>query len=308
MKMLKFLLALLIISCSAPREIAKRNDLLPHLSCMGEGGYTIVMDAGLGNWSLFYKPLAGKLSEDYRVCLIDRAGYAMSSVTTRARDAKTIAKEMNKAFMEQGITSNIILVGHSIGGLYVRMYQALYPEKVKALILLDAASPDQFRQLPKEFEELKDNQAKSLDKIIKLAQKGYLKYSKRQIPTFSLPESLLSAYYEVVTQPEYYFTVQKETEWFEESLRQVGELQGLGSLPLLVIASENSMNEHLLPGRIENYPFEEHNRIWLGLQRALCDLSENSTFVLSKKDHYLNVTDSDLVYASIVQFLKDNRL
>ncbi len=309
MKAIKLLFILLtIVSCSTPKEIVKKNNLSPRINCLGKGKYTIVMDAGLGNWSLFFQPLADKLSKNYRVCLIDRAGYAMNSVTTQPRDAKTVAIEMDKALVEKRITNNIILVGHSLGGLHVRMYQALYPNKVKAIVLLDAANPNQFKHLPKEFEELKNNQVKSLDKVIKLAQKGYLKYSKSKIPTFGLPEYLLDDYYEVTTQPEYYFTMQKETEWFEKSLKQVGELGDLGDLPLLVIGSKNSMNESLLPGKIKNYPFERHNKTWLKLQKELSDLSNNSTFIISEKDHYLNVTDIQLVYNSMIQFFKKNQL
>ncbi len=309
MKAIKLLLILLtIVSCSTPKEIVKKNNLSPRINCLGKGKYTIVMDAGLGNWSLFYKPLANKLAKNYKVCLIDRAGYAMNYVTTQPRDAKTVAIEMNKALVEKGITNNIILVGHSLGGLHVRMYQSLYPEKVKAIVLLDAASPNQFESLPKEFEELKNNQVKSLDKVIKLAQKGYLKYSKSKIPTFGLPKELLDDYYEVTTQPEYYFTLQKETEWFDKSLKQVGELGDLGNLPLLVIGSKNSMNESLLPGKTKNYPFERHNKIWLKLQEKLSELSSNSTFIISEKDHYLNVTDIPLVYNSMIQFFKKNQL
>lgn len=309
MKTIQILLILLsIISCSTPKELVKQNDLSSHISCSGEGEYTIVMDAGLGNWSLFYKPLAEKLTKEYKICLIDRAGYAMEKVSTQPRDANTIAKEIDKALTEKGITNNVILVGHSLGGLHVRMYQSLYPEKVKAIILLDAASPNQFESLPKEFEELKNNQVKSLDKVIKLAQKDYLKYSKGKIPTFGLPENLLDEYYNVTTQPEYYYTMQKETEWFEESLKQVSKLKPLGSLPLLVIASKHSMNKDLLPGKMENYPFEQHNKTWLKLQRELSKLSDNSTFATSEKGHYLNVTDAELVYHYIIQFLHKNNL
>ena len=309
---MKFFISILItivfISCTTPREIIKSSEILPNIQTIGNGEYTLVMDAGLGDWSIFYKPLADKLSKDYQVCLIDRAGYAMNSVTTQPRDANTIAKEMNKVLTEKGITNNIILVGHSLGGLHVRMYQSLYPEKVKAIILLDAANPNQFKRLPKEFEELKNNQIKSLDKVIKLAQKDYLKYSKGKIPTFGLPKNLLDEYYSVTTQPEYYYTMQKETEWFEKSLKQVGQLKSLGSLPLLVIASKNSMNKDLLPGKIENYPFELHNKTWLKLQKELSKLSDNSTFITTEKSHYFIVTDTKLVFQSIIQFLHKNNM
>jgi pimeloyl-ACP methyl ester carboxylesterase len=307
--MQKVLLAfttILIISCSAPREIVKSKDLSPNCHCEGEGNYTIVMEAGMGNWSLFYQPVFQELKKTTKVCIIDRAGYAMDAVSSNPRDAKTIAFEIEKALVQNRITDSIILVGHSLGGLHVRMYQSLFPEKVKGMILLDAAHPNQFDRLPKAFQELQNQQAKSVDKVIKLAQKDYLKYSKGKIPTFGIPDSLLANYYKVTTQPEYYYSMKMEVLEFENSLNQVENLNDLGSLPLLVIGSNSSMEEAILPGKLKNYPFEEHNKIWLELQKELSQLSSNSTFIESNQNHYLNITDNELVVEQIVLFMNQN--
>ncbi len=296
----------LVVSCSAPREIIKSKDLSPNCHCEGNGNYTIVMEAGMGNWSLFYQPVFQELKKNTKVCIIDRAGYAMDTVSSNARDAKTIAFEMKKMLEQNRITDNVILVGHSLGGLHVRMYQSLFPEKVKGMILLDAAHPNQFDRLPKAFQELQNQQAQSLDKVIKLAQKDYLKYSKGKIPTFGIPDSLLSNYYKVTTQSEYYYSMKMEVLEFKTSLNQVKNLNDLGSLPLLVIGSNSSMEEAILPGKLKKYPFEKHNKIWLELQEELSHLSSNSTFIESNQNHYLNITDSELVIEQIVIFMNQN--
>jgi hypothetical protein len=189
--------------------------------------------------------------------------------------------------------------------LNVRMYQSLFPEKVKGMVLLDAAHPKQFQRLPKEFNEMLNNQIQSMDKVIEIAQKGWLKYSKGKIPTFGMPDSLLTDYYNVTTQPEYYYTMKMEAKYFTESLLQVDSLIGLKDLPLLVIGSKNSMDKNILPTKLNNYPFAEHNRVWFELQNELSRLSTNSTFIESEQNHYLNITDADLVSNSIVQFYKN---
>ena len=305
-KILLVLTTFLLISCSDPREIIKSKDLTPNCNCEGKGNYTIVMEAGMGNWSLFYQPIFQELKKNTKVCIIDRAGYAMDTVSSNSRDAKTISFEIEKALRQNGITDNIILVGHSLGGLHVRMFQSLFPEKVKGMILLDAAHPNQFNRLPQAFHDLLKQQAKSLDKVIKLAQKDYLKYGKGKIPTFGIPDSLLTDYYKVTTQPEYYYSMKMEVLDFENSLKQVENLNDLGSLPLLVVGSNNSMEEAILPGKLKNYPFEEHNKIWLELQKELSQLSSNSTFIESNQNHYLNITDNELVVEQIVIFMNQN--
>lgn len=293
-------------ACSSPKAIVKSEITSPNCHCEGNGKYTIVMDAGMGNWSLFYRPIFHELTNKYKVCLIDRAGYAMDTVSTNSRDAKTMALEINDVLKKNGISDNLILVGHSLGGLHIRMYQSLFSSGVKGMVLLDAAHPNQFERLPKEFKDLLENQVKSLDQVIKLAQKGYLKYGKKKIPTFGIPENLFSEYYNVTTQPEYYYSMKMEIISFENSLKQVENISDLDGLPLLVIGSKNSMDKSILPVKLKNYPFEKHNEVWFELQKELSNLSTHSTFIESNQNHYLNVTDAKLVTEQIILFMKEN--
>ena len=296
----------IVLGCNTPKEIIKSENILPNCRCEGYGNYTIVMDAGMGNWSLFYQPVFENLKNNFKVCVIDRVGYNMDSVSLNKRDAKTIAEEMEKALLAKGISDSIILIGHSLGGLHIRMYQSLYPQKVKGMVLLESAHPQQFERLPKEFLNLLYQQEKTLDKVMQLAQKDYLKYAKGKIPTFGIPNGLLDEYYKVTTRPEYYYTTKMEVLAFENSLQQVEKLASLDSLPLLVIASKKSMDETIIPNNTQNFPFEEHNLEWLKLQKELSNLSKKSKFVVSNKNHYLHVTDSTLVIEQIKIFMKQN--
>lgn len=292
-----------ILACSSSREIVQSPPLIPTCHCEGKGDYTIVMDAGMGNWSIFYTPIFQQLKEKTQVCVIDRPGYTMNYVPTNSRDAKTIAIELENALHQNNVNDNIVLIGHSLGGLHVRMFQSLFPEKISGMILIDASHPKQFDTLPSDFHNLKEQQIETLDKLIVLAQKDYIKHSKNKIPTFGLPDSLTPSYYKTVTQPEYYYTMKMELLAFEKSLQQVSSLNDLGDLPLLVIASKNSMDKTILPGKIKNYPFELHNSLWLELQKDLSALSTNSKLILSDKNHYLHVSDHEFVSKEIKLFI-----
>jgi len=294
---------ILLIACSTPSEITKSSQVLPQCHCEGNGEFTIVMDAGMGNWSLFYQPVFQKIKLYTRVCIIDRSGYAMKEVPTNKRSGETITQELAQSLKTNGITDNLILVGHSLGGLHVRMFQSVFPQKVKGMVLIDSSHPQQFERLPSEFRELKIQQEKSLDQLISLAQKGYLKYGKNKIPTFGLPDSLLPKYFETVTHPEYYYTMKMELSEFESNLKQTMGITDIGDLPLLVIASKNSMDKSILPGKVKNYPFEKHNSLWFELQKDLRSLSTDSKFILSDKNHYLHLSDPEFVSNEIKLFL-----
>lgn len=304
-KLLLAIAATLVVSCTAPKEIIKSNNVNANCHCEGSGDYTIVMDAGMGNWSLFYQPLLQELKHTNKVCIIDRPGYAMDTVTTNPRDLKTVANELDVAIDKSGIKNNIILVGHSLGGLHVRQYQALYPKKVKGIVLLDAAHPDQFNRLPDEFYTIMKEQPKQLEEVIEIAKKGYLKYTKGKIPTFGLPDMLLDDYYSISTSPEYYYSMKLEVEIFEDNLETARSLGNLNQLPLLVVGSKNSMDKEILPIKNKEYPYDLHNKIWFELQNELAQLSTNSTFVKSEENHYLNVSDINLITNAFRVWMKN---
>jgi len=291
-------------NCVTPKEIVPSDNLSSRCNCEGKGNNTIVIDAGMGNWSLFNQPLYSALKDNYKVCLIDRPGYAMDSVTLSPRDLETVATEMNQALESAGIQEPIILIGHSLGGLHVRKYQSLFPDQVVGLVLLESAHPKQLEKLPTPFRDLLNNQPQQLDDVISLAKKGYLKYGKSNIPTFGLPETLLEEYYGVTTEPEYYFTMKAEASAFANNLKHAASLPRLDSLPLLVIGSKNSMDESILPSEEKEYPYQDHNEIWFEMQKDLAHLSANSTFLSSDKNHYLNVTDVELIYPAINDWIE----
>jgi pimeloyl-ACP methyl ester carboxylesterase len=265
-------------------------DAKPAVSVYGTGSITLVLEAGMGNWSLYYKKLLPLLTPKYKVVLIDRAGYTNATVPNTSRDAKTLAIELNAALKEKDLLSDtIIIAGHSFGGLIAREYQNLYPTQVKGLILLDASHPQQFTQLPPKFNQLKLDQIEGMQATIKTAQRGFLKYKqgKKQIPTFNLPPDLLEDYYAITTNPQYYATFYGEVKNFDASLAHVSTLPSLGNLPLLILSSEKSMDETTLQN-VKEFPFDEHNQKWIQLQNSFMQLSVNATYKSTNSaNHYL---------------------
>lgn len=302
---LLFAFTLFFLSCKKI-TFASSPNAEPVAKVTGNGNITLVLEAGMGNWSLFYEPIVQQLSTKYTVVTIDRAGYSNSLVPDTNRDAYTLATELKEVLTARNLLNDtVVFVGHSFGGTIVRAYQNLYPADVSGLILLDASHPSQFTELPARFNELKENQKVSMSKLIKTAEKGWLKskQGKKRIPTFNLPESLLEEYYLITTNPQYYATFHKEVTSFDESLLQIKSIPTLGSLPLLVLASEKSMDETTILG-LENYPFEQHNETWLKLQNELALLSDNSLFVsTSKSNHYLTIFEPQWVIDQINLFI-----
>lgn len=269
-----------------------------YIRCEGQGPATFVCDAGMGNWSLFFQPLFDELKKTARVCLVDRKGYTDFRRPRTPRDAKTIATEMNEILGQYGINESIILVGHSLGGLNVRMYQQMYSEQVIGMVLLDAAHPQLWERIPEVMRNI-DEQIVQVDKLIMLAKFGLLKIAKKRIPTFGLPSELHRDYYSITTGATYYQTYKMEMKAFGESLEQCKKLGNLGELPLLVISSLQGLNQ---PIQSDQKTTRTEKSIWTELQNELAELSLKSKHVKSSGDHFVQLSDKETVLGNMVGY------
>ena len=109
-----------------------------HIHCVGSGSPTVVIDGGAGAWSIFYAHIQIRLS-GARVCTYDRAGLGWSEPRPGPRTSARMVEELHLLLHAAGVQPPLVLVGHSLGGYNVRIYQARYSEEVGALVLLDAA-------------------------------------------------------------------------------------------------------------------------------------------------------------------------
>ena len=120
----------------------------------GDGPETIVVLSGAGIASpiLDFKNVSESLSKQYKVVIVERAGYGYSDDSNYSRDVMEVLSETRQALSQANITGPFIILSHSMASLESLAWQEKYPDEVKALIGLDWA-------LPSSYENLKDNQA-----------------------------------------------------------------------------------------------------------------------------------------------------
>lgn len=114
-----------------------------YLECTGSGSPTIVLDAGLGNDSVIWAKVQPALARTTRVCAYDRAGFGLSESRPAPRDADHIAAELHDLLIRANIARPIVLMGHSIAGIYLRDYAAHYPADLTGLVFVDGSTPMQ---------------------------------------------------------------------------------------------------------------------------------------------------------------------
>lgn len=118
-----------------------------HLLCMGQGSPTVLFESGVADDSLTWSAVQPEIAKTTRTCSYDRAGYGWSDAGPDPRDAKTSAEELHILLKNAGVSGPFVLVGHSLGGLYVREYAALYRADVSGMVLVDASAPYLYRRI-----------------------------------------------------------------------------------------------------------------------------------------------------------------
>jgi len=114
-----------------------------HLHCSGtkgaHGAPTVVMDAGIGECSLGWSLVLPEIARFARVCAYDRAGLGWSDRAPTARTSRQIVNDLHALLTNAGIEPPYVMVGHSFGGLNLRLYVSQFPEEVAGMVLVDAS-------------------------------------------------------------------------------------------------------------------------------------------------------------------------
>ncbi len=119
-----------------------------NIDCSGEGSPAVIIMPGAGgrfggyggyNWRKV-QPEIAKLT---RFCWYDRAGEGWSDPPPAPPTSVSITHDLHELLQRAPVPGPYILVGHSIGGDFARIYAGRFPAEVAGLVLVDSANPDQ---------------------------------------------------------------------------------------------------------------------------------------------------------------------
>lgn len=129
-----------------PGYMFEINDGKMHLSITGESEQSIIFMSGYRTAapSIDFKPLAKRLSNEYKTVIIENFGYGWSSNSFRKRSVENIIEENRNILKLAGIPPPYILLPHSMSGIYATYWAKTYPEEIVAVIGLDTSVANQF--------------------------------------------------------------------------------------------------------------------------------------------------------------------
>ena len=281
----------------APGQLVDVGGYRMHIYCQGEGNPTVIVDSGLGDFSLSWSQVQPEVARFSRICTYDRAGYGWSDPHPVPRTAQQIALELHTLLDKANIEGPYVLVGHSLGGAHVRMVASLYPEEVVGMVLVDAMHEDIQTRDPQLYQE--QQQLSAQWNVMKLmAQFGALRMMGKSAGAQSLPDYIKQlpadkqeVYMILNSHPAFFETALGEWQIVGESCEQLREAGELGDLPLVVLTKGIDLESD-----------------WQALQDDLASLSTNSTQVQAEDSgHFIQLERPDLVIAAIQQVVDQSR-
>lgn len=142
-KLLIMLLALLVPVAAGASDPARRQvDVGGHrlsVTGTGQGRPTVVLESGGGGDIRSWKAILPRIGEFTSVVAYARAGHEDSEPANTPRTLMVVVEELRTLLRKDGCEPPYVLVGRSLGGIYVRAFAMKYPTEVAGLVLVDGS-------------------------------------------------------------------------------------------------------------------------------------------------------------------------
>lgn len=113
-----------------------------YYSLAGSGKPTVILEAGLGDFSESWLQIQEEVARFTSVLTYDRAKLGESDPAPTPRTCRDMVDDLSALLKNAGIVPPYVLVGHSFGGLIARLFASQYPNDVAGMVLVDASHED----------------------------------------------------------------------------------------------------------------------------------------------------------------------
>jgi pimeloyl-ACP methyl ester carboxylesterase len=263
----------------APGQLVDVGGHRLHLLCVGSGTPTVVLESGLGEAAAYWGWISTAVAQDTKVCAYDRAGRGWSDAAAASQDGVAVATDLHILLERGHVPGPFVLVGHSSGADYVRIFAGRYPEQVAGLILLDGQPAEAFESLPgfpvfynrfrRVFALLPSVARLGVGRLIYQDGFGNLPAEARDMQRFTYSSARSAR------------SLRDEFAELPTTLAQARSFQNLGDRPLVVVTAARDAQAG-----------------WLPLQDKMATLSTNSSHRVVPYTHESIITDQSAAQTS----------
>lgn len=223
---------------------------------LGAGPVSVILETGLGAEAKEWRVVADEITRGAAVFLYDRLGRGGSDAPSRPRTSVDMHFELSALLEVTGTKPPFVLVGHSFGGVLMRLFADRRKRDVHGLVLIESMHPKQFEELGPSFPVPSGQEVAELTHMRQFWQQGWTEAE-------STPE--------LADLP--------------ESLRMDSKVVDLGEIPLHILTAESFSKLPFVPDQTATKRLQT---IWSRLQQELPALSsETRRTHLSQSGHFV---------------------
>jgi len=253
-----------------------------YLHCTGSGSPTVVLVSGLAETSVYWGGwIAPAVAQNTTVCAYDRAGQGWSDPPPSPQDGVAVATDLHNLLANAQIPGPYVVVGHSTGGVYARIFAARYPDQVAGMVMLDSQPNEALTGGLPDFPSQYSILRRATALFPSLARLGVFQLVNR-LAGDPLPVPTRDEERAVVSAANLNRIQRDEFAELPMTLNEAAELTTLGDRPLIVVTASKGAATG-----------------WIPLQDKMTGLSTNSVHrVLPDTDHPGLIHDKTAAAAS----------
>ncbi|MEM1282182.1 MAG: alpha/beta hydrolase [Chlamydiota bacterium] len=290
-----------------PGELVDVGGYHLHIHRSGKGGPSVILDAGIGCNSLEWALVQKEIAKFTTVCSYDRAGYGWSDESPMERTSQNMVKELHTLLLRSEIPGPYVLVGHSLGGVNVRLYANTYPDEVVGVVLVDSAHEDQLAKLP--MPNWNKGVLSSLTYLGALRLLAVPHYNQSEPPLYSnllpvfpeefyktqgmLPDEIQKMYIAKWSTTKFTRTLLEEMEQLGVSFTQLRNTKGLlNEKPLIVITADKT----------------QPKEVWAEFQKDLVTKSSNGKQIVAiESGHLITRHQPEIIVEAVREIVLGSR-
>lgn len=270
-------------------ELVEVNGHQMSIYVEGKGDKTIVFMSGGGTCSpiLDFKSLYTRLSDDYKIVVVEKFGYGFSDVVDKERSIDSILEDTRTALAKAGIEGPYVLCPHSMSGIESLYWAQQYPEEVEAIIGLDMAVPKAYEDYKINMPMLKISQFAARVGITRILP-GVAESDAIRHGTLSDAEKELyrAVFYEKTATT----TMLNEVEYIKENAEFV-QKNGVPQVPMLLFVSDGSGTGW-------------NEEVWCEYQESYLGNVANGKLINLDCPHYVHDYEYERISEEIRRFLE----
>jgi pimeloyl-ACP methyl ester carboxylesterase len=287
-----------------PGEIYTVNSKAMHMICEGEGEPIVILEAGIGGFSLNWSWVQPEIAKFTRVCSYDRSGYGWSEPTDQDFSIDAASADLHNLLKTAQIEPPYIMVGHSFGSVIIRDYHDKYPEQVLGMVFVDAVHPQLSVRMPYYPDALK-NQMDGLRLFSGFARLAAVQSEDSVLPVpTDVPETVADMYIAKLLEPNFFEASYTEAMCLIDCLPELTLSDDLGDMPLVVLRHGIPESISFLGAPLSPELADQAEITWQTLQVELTNLSSNGKLIVAEDSrHNIQFDQPELVVNAVHEML-----